>query len=176
MTAARLPVLVSRCLLGEPCRYDGRSKGGLAERLLAPQTLARIRWIPICPETDGGLPVPRPPCEIDPGASARDVLEGRACVRSREGFDATAEYIRGALLACEAARREGARHALLKARSPSCGPDGVYDGAFRGILRPGRGVAAQALAQAGVLVTSEETPGAGLAGLFRAAEQREHLE
>lgn len=153
----RTPVLVSRCLLGEPCRYDGRAKTAIVARLRAPEVLARIRWIPICPESDGGLPTPRPPCEIEPHGSAEAVLAGRARLVTREGGDATAEYLRGAEVALEAARSSGARRALLKARSPSCSPAGVYDGTFQGKLIPGRGVTAERLARAGLELWSEET-------------------
>lgn len=147
-----VPVLVSRCLTGEPCRYDGRAKPAVTSRFPAD----RVRWITVCPEKDGGLPVPRPPCEIEAGATAADVLAGRARVLTREGREATREYVRGALLACEAALATGAKLALLKARSPSCSPCGVYDGSFSGTLTPGRGIAAEALDGAGLGLFSEE--------------------
>lgn len=63
-------VLISRCLLGERCRYDGRLKPSILEHLAQYQVTAQhVRWVPICPEVDGGLPVPRQPCEICPGST-----------------------------------------------------------------------------------------------------------
>lgn len=153
----RTPILVSRCLLGEPCRYDGRAKTAIVARLKAPEVLAHIRWIPICPESDAGLPTPRPPCEIEPGKTAEAVLAGCARLVTRDGGDATREYLRGAEIALEVARSSGSRRALLKARSPSCSPSGVYDGTFQGKLIPGRGVTAEQLVRAGVELWSEET-------------------
>lgn len=168
----RTPVLVSRCLLGEPCRYDGRAKTAVAAQLKAPETLARVRWIPLCPESDGGLPTPRPPCEIERGGSAEDVLAGRRRIVSCSGSDATAEYLRGARHACRLARLSGARLALLKARSPSCSPAGIHDGSFTGTLVPGRGITAEALSRQGLRLWSEEELDAFLAAL----PESEHLE
>ena len=136
-------ILISRCLLGEPCRYDGKSKpNDIAEALCR----AGHRLIPVCPEVMGGLSTPRPPAERQP--------DGR--VVNREGTDVTAQYRRGAELALETAKREGCTLALLKARSPSCGCLTVYDGSFSGTFIPGKGVAAESLEQAGIPVVDEE--------------------
>lgn len=153
-----IPVLVSRCLLGEACRWDGCSKPAPAVFAALGDLEARVRWIPVCPETDGGLPTPREPCEIVPGRTAGDVLEGRGRVAARTGCDCTTPYVEGARRALEAARAAGARAALLKARSPSCSPCGVYDGRFSGRIVPGRGVTAELLARSGLAVFSEESP------------------
>ena len=151
-------VLISRCLLGEHCRYDGRLKPSILEHLAQYQVTAQhVRWVPICPEVDGGLPVPRQPCEICPGSTASDVLSGRSKICSCHGDDASDPYVRGAKLAVIAAQTLGAQFALLKARSPSCSPDCIYDGTFSGRLVPGRGIAAQALADVGIELFSEET-------------------
>lgn len=158
MASGGIPVLVSRCLLGEPCRWDGRSKPAPAVFAALSGLEARVRWITVCPETDGGLSTPRPPCEIEPGRTAGNVLEGRGRVASQEGRDCTAPYVEGARRALEAARVAGARAALLKARSPSCSPCGVYDGRFSGRIVPGRGVTAELLARSGLAVFSEESP------------------
>lgn len=152
-----LPVIVSRCLIGGRCRYDGRVKPSIAPKLAGlglPE--GAVRWVPVCPEVDGGLPVPRPPCEIEPGCTAADVLEGRARIVSVEGRDCTGPYSAGADAALAAARSSGAAVALLKARSPACGSCGVYDGTFSGRLVPGRGIAAERLARAGLQIFSEE--------------------
>jgi len=151
-------VLISRCLLGEHCRYEGRLKPSILEHLAQYQVTAQhVRWVPICPEVDGGLPVPRQPCEICPGSTASDVLSGRSKICSCHGDDASDPYVRGAKLAVIAAQTLGAQFALLKARSPSCSPDCIYDGTFSGRLVPGRGIAAQALADVGIELFSEET-------------------
>ena len=136
-------ILVSRCLLGEPCRYDGKSKHypGLAELEQAGHTL-----IPVCPEVLGGLPTPRPPAEVQ--------ADGR--VINREGTDVTAEYTAGACLALELARKHNCTAAVLKANSPSCGSRAIYDGTFSKTLIPGRGIAARMLAEAGIAVVDEE--------------------
>ncbi len=134
-------ILVSACLLGLCCRYDGQSKAN--ERVL--RLSEKHELIPVCPEQLGGLPTPRPPAEI----------RGDRVI-SNLGQDVTAQYEKGAaealrlydLLRCDCA--------LLKARSPSCGPDAVYDGAFSGKLIPGRGIAAKLLSQRHIIVLSEE--------------------
>ena len=136
-------ILVSRCLLGDPCRYDGKSKPvpGIDALKGAGHTL-----IPICPEVMGGLPTPRPPAEIQP--------DGR--VINRAGEDVTAEYAAGAQAALELARKHGCTAAVLKANSPSCGSRFVYDGSFSRTLIPGQGIAARLLHDAGLTVVDEE--------------------
>ena len=137
-------LLISACLLGEPCRYDGASKplrGGQLEALLRDHTL-----IPVCPEQLGGLPTPRTPSE----------RQGDRVVM-RDGTDVTDEYARGAALACALARQCGADCAVLKARSPSCGSGAIYDGTFTGTLTPGDGVTAAAVKALGLPVYTEET-------------------
>ena len=148
-------LLVSRCLLGEPCRYDGRTKPSLLPKLLEMGFRAED-LIAVCPECDGGLPTPRAPSELI-GGTAEDVLEGRANILSVEGADNTAAYRRGAEKAAETAEKNGIRIALLKAKSPSCSPDGVYDGTFSGRLVPGQGLTAALLRRRGLEVFSEET-------------------
>ena len=133
-------MLVSACLLGVECRYDG---GGQAiDRLDA--LMARYELIPVCPEQLGGLPTPRTPAER---------REGR--VVNRDGADVTDAFGRGAIQACRIAALYGAKLALLKARSPSCGRGRIYDGSFTGRLVPGDGVAARALMDAGLEVYTE---------------------
>ena len=133
-------VLVSACLLGVPCRYDGRSVacGRVCDEAV------RRGWIPVCPEILGGLPTPRCPAER---------REGR--VITREGGDVTEAYARGAEQALSLARLYGVRAALLKERSPSCGRGRIYDGTFTGTLIAGSGVTAERLAQAGIPVFGE---------------------
>lgn len=135
-------LLISACLLGERCRYDGASKP-LPEEIL---TLLRARYLllPVCPERDGGLPIPRIPSE----------RRGER-VMNRAGEDVTAFYRRGAALALQAARETGCTLALLKERSPSCGSGEIYDGSFTGKRIAGDGVAAELLKSAGITVYGE---------------------
>ena len=135
------PILVSACLLGEPCRYDGR-----ANACADIQALAR-RYVlhPICPESAGGLPTPRPPAE----------RQGKA-VRTADGRDVTAAYEKGAACAVAMVEAYHIKLAILKAKSPSCGSGQIYDGSFSRTLIAGQGVAAEALQKVGVFVLTEQ--------------------
>lgn len=133
-------VIVSMCLLGIPCRYDGKCAKNEAVSLEA----ARRGWIPVCPEILGGLATPRPPAE----------RQGDKVV-TREGQDVTDAYRRGAEQTLRLAEAYGARYALLKERSPSCGAGRIYDGTFSGRKIPGDGVAAALLKQSGIPVRGE---------------------
>ena len=145
-------ILVSRCLLGDPVRFDGRAKP-LAHPLLR-RWREEGRLVPVCPELLGGLAVPRAPAEITGGDGA-DVLAGRARVRTIDGMDVTEAFIAGAAAARRLAEQHGCRFALLKENSPSCGPHRIHDGAFSGGLRQGMGVMAALLKAAGLRVFSE---------------------
>ena len=133
-------ILVSACLLGVPCRYDGKSKPH--SEVLALQS--RYNLIPVCPEVSGGLPTPRIPCECC----------GERVLR-RDGLDVTAQYQKGALLALEQAVANNCRIAILKERSPSCGNGRIYNGQFDGCLTEGDGVTAALLKQNGIHVIGE---------------------
>ncbi|HEV7524415.1 MAG TPA: DUF523 domain-containing protein [Acidimicrobiia bacterium] len=137
----RPALLVSACLLGVACNHEGAHSQRRAVEALA----ATHRLVPICPEACGGLSTPRPAAEL-----VRDR------VVNVDGSDVTAEYDRGARAAVELAQAVGARRAVLKARSPSCGSAQVYDGSFSRTLRSGEGVTAAALRAAGVEVVSED--------------------
>jgi len=143
--------LVSACLVGIPCRYDGGSCPHDQLQALA----ARGRVLPLCPEVLGGLPTPRPPAEIQ-GGDGGDVLEGRARVVNIEGKDVTAEFLAGAQEALRIAQRWGIKEAVLKTRSPSCGVGQIYDGSFSGRLKEGEGVTAALLRREGIIVKSGE--------------------
>ena len=145
-------VLISRCLLGEAVRYDGGARA-LDESVLA-RLRNRARLVPVCPELAGGLGVPRAPAQIV-GGTARDVLAGRARVRTIEGEDVTPFFIAGGQQALRLARAHGCRFALLKEKSPSCGVHLVHDGTFSGHTVAGQGIAAAMLRAAGVRVFSE---------------------
>ncbi|MDH0684112.1 DUF523 domain-containing protein [Achromobacter animicus] len=146
-------VLISSCLLGNPVRYDGR--GVPHGNAILARWREEGRVVAVCPEVAGGMPIPRPPAEIDPGENAASVLAGRARVVAVTGDDVTAPFVRGAHEALAAAQARGIRMAVLKEGSPSCGSSYVYDGHFAGRRQPGMGVTAQLLRGAGVHVFSE---------------------
>ncbi len=146
-------ILVSSCLAGRRVRYDGAAKPVGGD--LFHQWRTEGRLIPFCPEVSGGLPVPRPSAEIVGGDGA-DVLDGTARILTGGGEDVTEEFLRGARLALETARRSGARIALLKEGSPSCGSHRIYDGTFTGAHHPGTGVTTALLQRAGIEVFSED--------------------
>ena len=148
---------MSACLLGVACNHLGRSNTSSAVVNLGRDR----RLIPVCPESAGGLPTPRPAAEIGPS--------GR--VQTATGDDVTDAYERGAAQAVRLAAAAGAGGAVLKARSPSCGCHEVYDGTFSRTRVPGEGVTARALRVAGVPVWSEEDVEAG-ADLQPGADER----
>ena len=135
-----MKLLVSACLLGCRCRYDGAAKPHPAMEALA----ERHTLVPVCPEQLGGLSTPRPPAE-------------RCGVRvvTREGGDVTAQYRRGAEEALRLCRLLGCNAALLKERSPSCGSGAIYDGTFTGTVTAGDGVTAELLRKNGIPVYGE---------------------
>lgn len=135
------PILVSACLLGEACRYDGATVPCAEVKALG----KFHELVPVCPEQLGGLPTPRTPSEIQP--------DGR--VADRAGTDLTDAFEVGARKAVALARQRGCMQAILKSRSPSCGVRQIYDGTFSGNIIPGRGVAAARLADAGIELFDE---------------------
>ncbi len=134
-------LLISACLLGETVRYDGKSKP--CDRIN--ELSERYELIAVCPEVLGGLPTPRTPSER---------LGDRVIMR--DGADVTQSFQRGALRALEIFKSEECAFALLKARSPSCGRDLIYDGSFTASLREGNGVCAELLLNNGIKVFTEE--------------------
>lgn len=133
-------MLVSACLLGVQCRYNGT--GGEPERLAELMELAEL--IPVCPEILGGLPTPRPPAE-----------RRKDSVITCEGGDVTEEYLRGAQQSLYLAQLLGAKLALMKERSPSCGAGEIYDGTFTHTRIPGDGAASELLKAHGIEVYGE---------------------
>lgn len=145
-------ILVSACLLGQLVRYKG--DGCAQQILLAPEVRAHL--VPVCPEVAGGLPTPRPPAEIQGAGGGVGVWNGSALVKNNAGQDVSDEYKKGALVALAYAKTHNITAAILKERSPSCGTHTIYDGSFSGRKLSGQGVAAAALADAGVPLYSEE--------------------
>jgi purine-nucleoside phosphorylase len=134
-------VIVSECLRGTACRYDGRAKPVPAVRDLC----EKVDVVGVCPETAAGLPVPRPPAE------QRD---GRVWLK--DGRDVTREFERGAAISLAKARESGAPLAVLKAKSPSCGVGLIYDGTYTATLTKGEGVFARLLEEEGICVVTED--------------------
>lgn len=112
----KAPILVSACLLGLPTRYDG----GHCRRDDVERLAEGCPLVPVCPEQLGGLPTPREPAQINWG-DGQDILEGRSRAMTRREEDVTVQLVRGAAAVAEIARVLGAKRALLKEGSPSCG-------------------------------------------------------
>ncbi|MDD3243410.1 MAG: DUF523 domain-containing protein [Eubacteriales bacterium] len=146
--------LVSACLAGYPCRYDGKSKPVAA----VVEMVKRAHALPICPESLGGLPCPRAAAEIC-GGNGADVLAGTARVMTADGQDVTAAFIKGAQAVLALCRLYEADEVLLMPRSPSCGCGEIYDGSFGRVCIPGDGVCAALLRARGIRVTPWQEQG-----------------
>ena len=133
-------ILISACLLGVACRYDGLSRPMSS----IPFDVKGFTFIPVCPEILGGLPTPRVPAE----------RVGKTVLR-RDGVDVTAEYQRGAEETLRIAKLYDCRYAILKERSPSCGSGEIYDGQFSGALTNGDGVTTELLKAQGITVVGD---------------------
>ena len=136
-------VLISACLLGVSCRYDGLSKP--LDAKIIENLRSRYHLIPICPEIFGGLPTPRIPAEIQ---ANRRVLR-------KDGKDITDEYKKGAKEALRLAKLFDCKLAILKERSPSCGSGVIYDGSFTGNKTNGDGITAELLKKEGIRIIGE---------------------
>ncbi|OEU69489.1 MAG: hypothetical protein BA863_14340 [Desulfovibrio sp. S3730MH75] len=117
-------IIVSGCLAGLICKYNGEDSSDA--RVV--ELVKNGKAIPLCPEQLGGLPTPRPCCEI---------LENR--VVTTQGMDVSKNFLRGAEEGVKLAKLVGAKKAILKSRSPSCGCGQIYDGSFSGKLIEGDG-------------------------------------
>ena len=138
--------LVSACLAGYPCRYDGTPFP--VEKII--ELVESGDAIPFCPEQLGGLPTPRSQCEIS-------VIGGSKKVLTIEGFDCTEHFLKGAEASLELAEKSGIKKAVLKSRSPSCGYSEIYDGTFSGAKKEGNGIAADLLIRNGITIYTELT-------------------
>jgi len=133
--------IISACLIGRRCRYDGNL-------LKSPDLDDLIRGyelIPVCPEVDGGLGIPRPKSWIKSGSGA-DVLDDNTIVINENGQDVTSQFISGAEITLKQAFQHNVRKAILKSKSPSCGIGQVYNGDK---LVEGNGVTAELLIRNG---------------------------
>lgn len=140
------PVLVSACLLGIDCRYDGKAKP--CKEILSSKNFTPV---PVCPERLGGLPTPRP-AACFAGGDGRDVLKGRARIMNADGVDVTESFVNGAMHVLELAYILKSRYAVFKEGSPSCGANQVQsqEGRF-----PGVGVTTAILLENGIEVLNE---------------------
>lgn len=130
-------ILVSACLTGEKCRYDGNAQ----TKRVVQEWVKEGKAIPFCPEVAAGLPIPRPAAEIQGGR-----------VITIDGQDQTEDFIVGANLGLELCRIQGIQKAFLALHSPSCGLGLIYDGNFTGKLIPGEGIFATLLRKNGIEV------------------------
>lgn len=144
-------ILVSACLAGVNCRYNGESSSK-AELV---RLVSSGEAISVCPELLGGCTTPRPPAEIAGGTGA-DVIDGSCRVTNKDGEDVTCQFLKGAEEVLKLAKMNGACKAVLKARSPSCGYGRIYDGTYSGKLIEGSGVTAELLKRNGIEVVTEE--------------------
>lgn len=148
-------ILVSKCLTGAACRYNGKGKPNQAVIDFLHELQLGRDYLLICPECDGGLPIPRLGGEIC-GGTAADVFRGQATVRNINGDDYTAEFIKGAQTAVNIAQTHAAEAALLKEKSPSCGVHFIHNGRFDDGIIEGRGVTAHLLWENDIPTFSEE--------------------
>lgn len=137
-------ILVSACLLGINCKYDGGNN--LKEELKELADLHNL--VPFCPEVYGGLATPRIPSE----------RLGEKVV-NKVGSDVTENFVRGAMEALRIARLFDCKYAILKEKSPSCGSNKIYDGTFTGTLTDGDGVTTELLKKHGITVITENELG-----------------
>ncbi|PAB59424.1 DUF523 domain-containing protein [Anaeromicrobium sediminis] len=143
-------ILISACLLGVNCKYNG--KNNLKYDILELAKGKNI--IPVCPEQLGGLPTPRIPCEII--HSTGEVIDGCGKVLNKRGEDKTEEFLKGAYETLHIAKLYNVKEVILKENSPSCGSNFVYDGTFSGKKKRGDGVTSALLKKHGIIVHNED--------------------
>ena len=134
-------VLISRCLLGINCRYDGKNN----EIKNLKEKFPQINFIDVCPEVDSGMKTPRKPCEIK-----------NSKVINIDGKDFTKNFKKGGEIALKICKKNKIKLALLKAKSPSCGKDLIYDGNFNKNLIKADGITCQILKENGIIIFSEK--------------------
>ena len=141
-------VLISACLLGKNCRYNGgHSRISELEEL-------DVDWVPVCPEEAGNLGTPRPAAEIQ--GNAESILNGDRSVLTNNGHDVTEKFIQGAENSLKIGINSKVRIAILKSRSPSCGVGEIYDGTFTHSLIDGNGIFAHLCQKSGITCISSD--------------------
>ena len=144
-------IIVSGCLLGINCRYDGKSKP--CKKLLELQKTNRL--IPVCPEQLGGLSTPRIPAEVQ-GGDGKEIIKGKSKVTNKNSTDVTVNFLNGAKETLKIAKLMGAKEFIGKSKSPSCGTGVIYDGTFSDTLVLGDGVTSALLKKRGIKVSTEK--------------------
>lgn len=134
-------ILVSACLAGVRCRYDGKDNANNKVIEMVKNGIA----IPVCPEQLGGLPTPRIPAEINEDK-----------VINKKGENVTLQFKKGAKEALNLAKLVGCNKAILKQRSPSCGYGKIYDGSHTGRIIEGMGLTAKLFLQNGIIILTED--------------------
>ena len=141
-------VLVSACLLGKNCRYNGgHSRISELDEL-------DVDFIPVCPEEAGKLGTPRPAAEMQ--GSSENILKGYARILTNDGNDVTKQFIQGAKKSLEVGLTSGTEVAILKSHSPSCGVGEVYDGSFTHSLTDGNGIFSHLCRESGITCISSD--------------------
>ena len=143
-------ILLSACLSGENCRYDGKKNDNF--NLLNLLSQLDLEYITVCPEVLGGLTVPRPSSQIK-GGDGQDVLSGSAKVIDENGNDVTLNFLNGANKVLEVAKKNNIKKAILNERSPSCGVEFIYK---KEVPILGMGVTTALLTENGITVISDE--------------------
>lgn len=143
-------IMISACLAGEKCRYDGKANKVEELAKLAKEKKAIL----ICPEVMGGLKTPRDPAEIKNG-DGTSVLKGEAKIYTKKGQDVTKKFAEGAFKVLQIAEAYQPEYIILKENSPSCGSCNIYDGTFSKKLIEGMGVTAAILKREGFKIYSE---------------------
>ncbi|MFT0802804.1 DUF523 domain-containing protein [Bacillus swezeyi] len=143
-------ILVSSCLAGVECRYNGTHSYVEKINRLVEDNKAMI----VCPELLGGFQTPREPAEIS-GGTGEDVLNGDAVIMTTSGENVTDLYLKGAYKTLELAKQIRADTVVLKENSPSCGSSRIYDGSFSNQKIAGNGITAALLKREGFRVVSE---------------------
>lgn len=162
--------LVSACLAGIPCRYDGK---GFVDKTVM-DLVNQGEAILVCPEVLAGLPTPRPRCErradeankqtnnkrerFDTQINKEEgvIEDNQIQIICEDGRDLSKEFFQGAQKVLEIAQAANITMAILKSKSPSCGKGFIYDGSFTGTLTKGNGVTAELLLQNGIKVITED--------------------
>lgn len=142
--------IISACLCGVNCKYSGENN--LSERCM--KLFREGKAVLVCPEQLGGLSTPRDLVELNNEAS--EVINGNGKALSNQGEDVTKQFIDGAYETLRIAKELGAKKAVLKEGSPSCGSNYIYDGTFTGNKIKGKGITAQVLENEGITVFSDE--------------------
>ena len=125
-------ILISACLLGKNCRYNG------GHSQLTELEEIDVEWIPVCPEELGGLGTPRPSAEMQ--ENAETILNGKGKIITNKGKNVTSKFIQGAEKSLQLGLGAEVKIAVLKSKSPSCGIGKIYDGSFTKTLKIGNGI------------------------------------